>query len=156
MKKKLSGFGCATILKSFLLAIGCVLFAAAHGHAAAIGLEWNPNTEPDLAGYRVYYASFSLLDSSTEAARANPAVAIWEVNQSTTTTTVYLQGNTTYYFRATAFDTSRNESGFNIEISTGGVPREHQVSAFIKRADVNNDGRVDILDLSILAKEGEW
>lgn len=133
-------------LLSFLLAVPA--------HAAQIELAWDPNTETDLAGYRIYYATFSLLHESTTTARNNPNIAIWEVGQTTTTLTPLL-GGTTYYFRATAFDISRNESGFNVKLSSGGFV-DDEVVALIKRSDLNGDGHVDILDLGILAKEGDW
>lgn len=125
-----------------------LVLASTGSNASSVGLTWDANVEGDLAGYRIYYASFTLLDKSTAAARANPLVSIFEVSK-TTTTDVYLKGGTTYYFRATAFDTARNESGFNVKLSSG-VEMQDEVSAYIKQGDVNGDGQINTTDLTII------
>jgi chitinase len=62
--------------------------------AAQIGLAWNPKTEPDLAGYRVYYGT-----------------PIDVGNVTTCTLNGLIQG-ATYYVAVTAYDTTRNECGY--------------------------------------------
>lgn len=69
-------------------------------------ISWNANTEPDLAGYRVYYGTASGV--------YNPAI---DVGNTTSYTFSGLLPNTTYYFAITAYDTSGNESAFSTEIS---------------------------------------
>ena len=69
--------------------------------AADITLAWNPNTEEDLSGYRIYYR-----EEGQNYDYQNPA---WE-GTATTCTIPDLNNNTTYYFIARAFDTSNNES----------------------------------------------
>ena len=74
--------------------------------ASALTLAWDPNTEPDLAGYRVYYGTAS-------------GVYVDSVNAGNTTT-YRLDGlldGVTYYIAVTAYDTSGNESDFSKEVS---------------------------------------
>jgi len=69
--------------------------------SASVTLAWNPNTEPDLAGYKVYKATSS---GSYGAAIANlPA-------STTSFVATGLQPGVTYFFVITAYDTSGNES----------------------------------------------
>lgn len=128
-----------------------LFFLALPIRASMLGLEWEPNTEADLAGYRVYFGTFSMLNISTAAARANPNIGIWEVSK-TTTTDIYLQGGKTYYFRMTAFDQARNESGFNVEM-VGDKEQDHELSVFLKSGDINSDGTVDARDLQLIVNQ---
>jgi hypothetical protein len=72
--------------------------------AADALLTWSPNTEPDLGGYKIYYGAASGKYTTTI-----------DVGNKTTYT---LTGITTQTlcFALTAYDTSRNESGFSNEI----------------------------------------
>jgi fibronectin type 3 domain-containing protein len=77
-------------------------------------LSWNANTEPDLAGYRIYYGTSprssapysNLLDVGLTATPGAPA-----------RTLTNLADGYTYYFAVTAYDTSGNESGYSVEVS---------------------------------------
>jgi hypothetical protein len=73
--------------------------------AVNITLAWDPNNEPDLTGYKIYYGS----SSRTYGAPIN-------VGNVTTTTLTGLDPTMTYYFAVTAYDSSNNESGFSNEI----------------------------------------
>ena len=69
-------------------------------HAATvIQLSWNPNTEPDLAGYRIRYG----------VAPSTPTQMI-DVGLVTTYSIMNLTAGTTYYFVVTAYDQAGNES----------------------------------------------
>jgi len=74
--------------------------------AAQIRLAWDPNSEPDLAGYKIYYgtASGTYTNSIT-------------VGNVTTCTLTGLPDGQTYYIAATAYDTSGDESGYSNEVS---------------------------------------
>ena len=75
---------------------------------AQIKLAWDPNTEPDVAGYRVYYGTAS----RTYGAPIN-------VGNVTSYTVTGLTIGATYYFAVTAYDTADtayNESGFSNEV----------------------------------------
>ena len=129
----------------FFLGLSAVL-----GATPGYNFDWDANQEPDLAGYKIYFATFSLLNKSTEAARANPNVRYITLDTSTGTALPLVNG-ATYFFRLTAYDTTGNESGFNIKSPTEPVP--HEISVFFKRGDVNQDGVVDVFDLGIMTKE---
>jgi len=97
------------------LAIG---LSPAAAHAANVSFEWNPNAESDLAGYRLFRSPHSLLNATTAQAMADPLVTKTSLGQTPTETTVTgLALDTSYYFRLTAFDTSGNESYFNMDDS---------------------------------------
>jgi len=77
-----------------------------HLQAGEVRLEWNKNTESDLAGYRIYYG---------------PASGSYEfsvdVGNSASSIISELETGTTYYFAITAYDTNGNESEYSAEIS---------------------------------------
>jgi chitodextrinase len=74
-------------------------------------LSWAPNTETDLAGYKIYYGTTPGLYTQ-----------VLDVGlTSTPDTPVYTMTNlsegTTYYFAVAAYDSSGNASEFSIEVS---------------------------------------
>ncbi len=76
--------------------------------AASLTLEWNANTEPDLAGYKIYGATSS---GGYGAANATaPANA-------TSFVATGLQPGVRYFFVITAFDSAGNESAPSAEVS---------------------------------------
>jgi hypothetical protein len=79
-------------------------FSAAH--AASVDLEWDPNIEPELAGYKIYWGTSS----------GNYTSSI-DVGETTTYTLSGLDEGKTYYFAATAYDGDGNESGYSNQIS---------------------------------------
>jgi len=81
-------------------------FVSVNAFAASVIGTWNANTEPDLAGYKVYYGTA-------------PGVygAPIDVGNVVTHTVTNLAEKTTYYFALTAYDTSGNESGKSMEVS---------------------------------------
>ena len=75
--------------------------------ASSVTLAWNPSTGTNIAGYRIYYGATSRTYTNT--------VAVGNV---TTATISNLVSGATYYFAATAYDTSNLESDFSNEAST--------------------------------------
>ena len=73
-------------------------------------LAWEAATEPNLAGYRIYYgtAPGTYLQSPGQGVN---------VGNVTSYTVTGLSRATTYYFAATAYDTSNSESVFSNEVS---------------------------------------
>lgn len=69
-------------------------------------MAWDPNPEPDVAGYKIYYGT-------------SPGSYTDSVNAGNITSLVIsgLQAGLTYYFAAVAYDSSGNESGFSNEIT---------------------------------------
>jgi hypothetical protein len=88
-----------------LLALLLSLFSTAPAFAADVTLAWNPNTEEDLAGYRIYYGTASGDYDYT-----------MELGNQTEYTVTNLEEGLLYYFSATAYDLSGNESGYSNEV----------------------------------------
>jgi hypothetical protein len=91
----------------------------ATGEADAVALVWNPNTEPDLAGYNIYRAT----------SQAGPFT---KVNVVPTDRISYfhdepLQPLTKFFYRVTAVDSSGNESGFFSTVSVSTNPPHHAI-----------------------------
>jgi hypothetical protein len=73
-------------------------------------LTWDPNSEPGLAGYKVYAGTMS-----------RSYGAPLDVGKVTTFKIINLQAGQTYYFAVTAYDASGNESGYSNE-TTKSIP----------------------------------
>jgi hypothetical protein len=76
-----------------------------------VALDWNDNSEPDLASYNVYRATTS----------GGPYTLVATVTASNYTDTG-LKNRTTYYYVVTAVDTSSNESAQSAEASATPAP----------------------------------
>jgi hypothetical protein len=70
------------------------------------GLSWTANTEPDLAGYKIYIG--------TQSGLYNPPITLGTVAAYTATN---LASGKTYYFCISAFDSASNESPCSAEVS---------------------------------------
>ena len=144
----------------------CILLCALANQPALAGdvaLQWDLNSETDLAGYKVYYGTASRSYS------APIAIGL----QSTYTVTGMAPG--TYYFAITAFNVDGLESAFSNEVSTtvsgpdpgttcdtnsDGQTNVGDVQILINivlgpavtdsRYDINKDGKVNILDVQVL------
>jgi hypothetical protein len=106
--------------------------------AGSAHLTWNANSESDLAGYTIYYAT---------ASHSGACPSGYTNNQYAGNVTSYwfdsLTPGQTYYFQLTAKDTSDNESGCST--SPG------EVSKLITyRSDLNVDHGVNVLDFGVL------
>lgn len=117
--KKMEGYGPATEKKvwirafhwrTWLLLASFLYFYPGIAAAGSLNLSWSPNTETDLAGYKVYYGT----------ATKTYGLPI-DVGKVTTYTVTGLTDQTTYYFAVTAYDLAGNESGFSTE-AFGTVP----------------------------------
>ena len=91
----------------FAAVLAVMLFwCPAHAFSEDVTASWDPNGEPDLSGYRIYYGASSGSHS-----------AVIDVGDASTHTLTHLEPGKTYYFAATAYDTSGNESAFSAEVS---------------------------------------
>jgi cytochrome c oxidase assembly protein Cox11 len=96
------------VFKLFLFAAFIVfpLVFPFYGFGAQLTMAWDPNPEPDLAGYMVYYGTASRSYGSSI-----------DVGKVTSFTLTNLAAGQRYYIALTAYDTSDNESGFSNEVS---------------------------------------
>lgn len=91
------------------LAICAVLLLAPNAWAGIVSVQWNANTEDDLAGYRLYYG----IQSRGDAAYTETV----EISDSAATSWSLELDAGTYYFGLTAFDAAGNESGMSTEVT---------------------------------------
>ena len=97
-----------TIRSIFTAALlGAAVFFAPAAQAAQIQVTWDPNTEEDLAGYRLYVGQAP--------GQYGEPVDVGNVTGHVMEITP--QHGATYYFALTAYDTSGNESGYSDEAS---------------------------------------
>jgi hypothetical protein len=99
------GTGAKDISGNYLETIFNSSFTTEAEDSNKVTLEWDPNTEPDLAGYIIYYGHES----------TNYLYFI-DVGNQTNCTIADLQPGETYYFSATAYNTSGAESDYSIEV----------------------------------------
>jgi fibronectin type 3 domain-containing protein len=85
--------------------IGCAEKGCSRGEPGTINLTWDPNKDPDLAGYKIYYG--------TASKRYGPGIDVGKV------TTYSLTGLVTgekYYISVTAYNTKGRESAPSNEV----------------------------------------
>jgi len=127
---------------TYLVPLAAILFLfQPTAYAAQATLAWDPNPEPDLAGYKVYYGTSSRIYD-----------AVVDVGNWTHCTLDGLEEGKTYYLAATAYDTHGNESDFSEEVSHAipkgdtdgdGIPDEDETGIYgtnPDKADTDEDG----------------
>ena len=94
-------------LKSLILflSIFSYLLCIPHANAASVTLAWDPNTEPDIVGYSLYYGKASGIYEF-----------VIDVRNQTTCNISDLEDAETYYFIVTAYNISGFESDFSSEL----------------------------------------
>jgi hypothetical protein len=93
-------------------------------YAASVDLAWDPNTEPELAGYKIYWGPSGGNYTSSK-----------DVGNNSSATITGLDEGKTYYFAATAYDGDGNESDFS-----------NQINFTIPFSDLDGDGVPDNQD----------
>jgi len=103
-------------------------------------LSWSPNAEPDVAGYKVYYGTAHgvYTEAITVGLTSSPSAPHYTVTN--------LTEGVTYYFTATSYDTSSNESGFSIEASKT-IP--------VTAPNPDTTPPVDITDFKVVPGDGQ-
>ena len=106
------GHGCDKAKWHYIWVFALLIFCfATSGHAMDVRLQWTPNKEPNLAGYKVFYRIAGQTYQYTH--------PYWETID--TTCTIYdLDETKTYYFVIRAFDTQGAESNNSNEVSVKG------------------------------------
>jgi hypothetical protein len=92
-------------VRGFLILV-CAFFTQSVAHAGEVNLAWDPNAEPDVAGYRVYYGLGS-----------RNYDLVMDVGNCASCVVTGLEQGRTYYFAATAVNTADIESDFSNEVS---------------------------------------
>jgi len=119
-------------------------------YAMNVTLQWDPNTEPNLAGYKIYYDTDS-------GAPYNPAVGDRATNNpdgppivlGSDTTEITLAGlsdGKVYFFSITAFDDQGQESDYSNEVTTDNSPpgKVTNLSSSPDRQTWSNDNTVTV------------
>jgi hypothetical protein len=101
--------------------------------AGALKASWNANTEPDLAGYKIYYGLSS----------GNYTISI-NVGKVTQYTVNQLTEGLVYYFVVTAYDTAGNESAYSQEVS-GQIPVVDHTPPALSNVRLINPTTVEVL-----------
>lgn len=133
-------------IKSLLLSLivfnSCLFLSENTFAAGSAHLIWNPNSEADLAGYKMYY------DTSSHAGTCPSGYASSrDVGNATSHYFDALIPGQTYYFQMTAYDST------NAETACSTSPGE--VSKLVTYdGDLDNNHSVNLSDASILA--GDW
>ncbi|MBE0598446.1 MAG: fibronectin type III domain-containing protein, partial [Desulfuromonadales bacterium] len=86
-----------------------------------VSLAWDPNTEPDIAGYKIYYQ----VDSPTlpyDGTGAREGASPVDVGLTTTATLHGLAESRIYYFTVTAYNSDGYESSFSNLVASDWVP----------------------------------
>lgn len=108
--------------RAVCLIIVLVLCFAYPANGIDITLEWRPNVEPDLSGYKIYYKTgfsgppyngWGALEGDSPIEIDACQVLVGNACEFTITD---LDETQVYYFVVTAFDTERNESDYSNEV----------------------------------------
>src|SRR3989442_1344043 len=103
--RSLTSHLCRAVFVACVLTVVCAL-SPALSSAGQVTLAWDPNTDPDLAGYKLYYGTSSKSYQSSV-----------DVGSQTSSTLSGLLEGRIYYFAATDYNLSLAESGFSNEVS---------------------------------------
>ena len=116
----------------------------------SVTLGWDPNNDPDVAGYKIYYGTASQTYTNV--------VVVGNTNNGTITGLV---AGTTYYFAATEYNLTGAESAFSDEVSYNDASRQMHFSGrpIIKKAKslfLADNIWLNIDDKSINMKDNVW
>ena len=97
-----------------VILVVCLLALAVCAHAADVKLQWDPNTESDLEGYRLYQKADSAVP---------PFTKVQEIPKGTTTASVTgLDSTHSYSFAVTAYNTEGLESAYSNIVTVPAAP----------------------------------
>jgi hypothetical protein len=104
-RKYISSYRYCLVTASFVALLLLLFCLVRIVHAGQVTLEWDPVRHPDVAGYMVYYGTFSGdYDESVD-------VGNW-----TSVTIEGLEEDETYYFSVTAYSVNGEESEYSNEV----------------------------------------
>lgn len=94
----------------------------------SVRVSWLPNTEPDLAGYKIHYGPASRRYTDSIDVRLD------------TSRVLKLPTNQTYFLAVTAYDAADNQSAYSHEVIF------HLTPKVTVNCDINEDGVINLLD----------
>ncbi|MFA4817203.1 MAG: fibronectin type III domain-containing protein [Parcubacteria group bacterium] len=103
------------IILLIILVVGVLLFQAFYGKIRTGGeanLSWNPNTETDLSGYKIYYGTVPRNGDCPPGGYTDNI----DVHEATSYNIGNLKNGQTYYFSVTSYNNSGKESCFSEEM----------------------------------------
>lgn len=112
MERKIEKSGWNAWTKNLLQLLLLVLALPSAAFCATVVLEWDPSTDADIAGYKVYYQAGSavLPFAGVGAAEGSAPVDVAKVNSATISG---LDPASSYYFAVTAYNSAGLESGYS-------------------------------------------
>jgi hypothetical protein len=133
-------FSSLSFWKHFLFLTTLFLIFQTSSYATDVTLQWDSNTESDLAGYKIYYNIYSGEPYDGEDADQGPSPITVDINELDNSnnpefTLTGLDEAETYFFAITAYDYEELESDLSNEVSFKGP------NAFV----FSNDNSGDIL-----------
>jgi hypothetical protein len=127
-----------SLVSLLLFLLFTLLFSANIAYGFDRSFAWDKNTEPDIAGYYIYYknGSSGAPYNGTGAEEGNSPIQIPVASLNDPDNPQFtihgLSGTGTFYFVATTYDTSGNESGYSAELSyQPSVPSANNDSATV-------------------------
>lgn len=109
------------MIRIILVAFAHLLLLASVTHSRDITLEWDPNTEPDIAGYKIYYKAASPeLPLDGTGAEEGPSPV--DVKENTRAVLKGLDDSKIYYFAVTAYNSAGYESSFSNIVASDWIP----------------------------------
>ncbi len=106
-------------MKKLILSVLLVICLPIVALASTVVLQWDPNTEPDLAGYKVYQRQDTVASGST--AVFKPVQTVLKGAQ--TATIPNLDPAQGYSFAITAYNTAGMESGYSNVVAVTPFPK---------------------------------
>ena len=122
-KTSKASFVCPVLYSLILFGITIVFFAHGIASAAEVTLAWDANTEPDLAGYKIYYDTNSGVPYyGTDADQGISPITVLIEDLADPDypdfTLTGLDDDQDYYIALTAFDSEGSESDYSNEVTT--------------------------------------
>lgn len=132
--------------RQFIFLAAFILFTlpSSNAHSALVSLVWDPSTDPNVAGYRVYYGT----------SRGSYFWVI-DVGKASTCTISNLAEGTVYFIAATGYDSSAIESDFSDKVvyPPGALADTIAKLSIYRRGewfkDLNNNGTWDGWEVDI-------
>jgi len=118
----------------FILLVVSIFPGAGSAHCAQLTVAWDPNNDASTAGYKIHYGTQSRNYTTTI-----------DVGNTTQHVVTDLQAGAIYFFAATAYDASGNQSDFSVELAVN-TPNDPPSNA---QLDSDGDGLSDADEISI-------